>query len=142
MPFVRGFLRIRRAGRPGQPLPPGEEGPVDPDYGIDEGELPEVEPPDPPPGIWPPPVPAHPIQPVPPGDPSEPGAIWPPPGGLGKPMPKPPAQPGQPLPKNYLLVLAKIPGYGWKYIVVDVNAIMGRYPDQGLPGGIPPREPK
>jgi hypothetical protein len=33
MPFVSGFLRIRRPGRhPDQGLPPGE-GPVDPGYG-------------------------------------------------------------------------------------------------------------
>jgi len=34
MPFVSGFLRIRRPGRhPDQGLPPGE-GPVDPGYGV------------------------------------------------------------------------------------------------------------
>jgi hypothetical protein len=36
MPRVKGFLRILRR-RPGEP--------VDPDYGIDEGELPEIDPP-------------------------------------------------------------------------------------------------
>ena len=139
MPFVRGFLRVVSRGRPGQPLPPEEGGP--PDWGIEEGERPEVEPPeeipDPPPGLWPPPTVGHPIQPVPPGGPEEPGAIWPPPGGVTKPLPKPPVAPGQPAPKNYMLVLARIPGYGWKYIVVDVNAIV-RPPIE-----LPPRpEPK
>ena len=65
MPYVRGFLRLAR--RPGRPdLPPGEDI-LDPDYGLEEGEPPQVEPPDePPPGIWPGPTPGHPIVPVPP----------------------------------------------------------------------------
>jgi hypothetical protein len=61
-----GYLNIGRRTRPGG-------GPVDPDYGVDEGEPgfpegPEVEPPEiePPPGIWPPPSVGHPIQPLPP----------------------------------------------------------------------------
>ena len=77
MPFVSGYLRIRDPGaHPDQGLP-GAEGPVDPGYGIRDpitrvwvSRLP-------PPGVWPPPVPAHPIVPAPPGTP--PGAIWPPP---------------------------------------------------------------
>jgi hypothetical protein len=36
MPFVRGFLRVVRRGHPDQGLP-GGEGPVDPDYGLEEG---------------------------------------------------------------------------------------------------------
>lgn len=145
MPFVRGFLRIGRRNRPGRP-----EGPVDPDYGIDEGLLPEwpegpeVEPPDvdrppfekplpsPPPGIWPPPVPGHPIQPVPPEE--EGPGVWPPVGSIWPPVnppgwkpTKPPGTPGQPLPTRKMWVLAYIPGYGVKYICVDLNAIV--WPD-------------
>jgi hypothetical protein len=109
MPFVSGFLRIRRPGRhPDQGLP-GPEGPVDPDYGVDEGELPEVEPPDPPVGVWPPLTPENPWRPIDPG--------W----GVGRPerpstgpVPTPPVQPGQPLPR---------PPIGG-----------GGHPDQGLPG--------
>lgn len=106
MPFVAGFLRVRRR-RPGlhpdQGLPGEGEGPVDPDYGVDEGELPEVEPPDPPIGIWPPLTPEHPWRPIP---------DWPERPGQGLPPTLPPAQPGQPLPR---------PPLG------------GGAPDQGLP---------
>jgi len=95
MPFVRGFLRIGRRGRPDNTLPepegpvdPGwgieEGGPVDPDWGIEEGAgigggpvlPPPVMWPKPPPGIWPPPE--HPVQPLPPNHPMPPGSIWPP----------------------------------------------------------------
>lgn len=119
MPVVRvrgGWLKIGRRRRPGEPDIglPDEEGPVDPDYGIPEGELPEVEPPDPPPGIWPPPTPSHPIVPMPPGEGTPghlpaipPGAIWPrPPGTI----------------EGKFIVLAHIPGHGWKYIVIDPDA--------------------
>lgn len=83
MPFVYGFLRrARRHGwRPGRP--------VDPDYGIEEGEHPEIDPPEegggdeeigggpilperpsiprPPVGIWPPLTPDAPWRPIDPG---------------------------------------------------------------------------
>lgn len=113
MPFVSGFLRVRRR-RPG-------EKPVDPDYGIDEG--PEVSPPideddpevgggpvlpppitwpKPPPGIWPPPD--RPVQPLPPHFPMPPGSIWPPvhppAGGIGgRPPERPQPGPGVPPPQ-------------------------------------------
>jgi hypothetical protein len=86
MPFVSGFLRVRRRGHPDQGLP-GTEDEVDPGYGVEEGELPEVEPPDPPVGIWPPLTPEHPWRPIP-GFPDRPST---------GPVPIPPA-PGQPLP--------------------------------------------
>jgi hypothetical protein len=100
MPFVAGYLRKVRRHRPGRPVDPGwgveeGEGPVDPDYGIDEGELPEVEPPDPPVGIWPPLTPEHPWRPIP-GFPDRPstGPVpippVPPAGGIGG---TPPARP-------------------------------------------------
>jgi hypothetical protein len=119
MPFVQGFLRIRRGGHPDQGLP-GGEGPVDPDYGIDEGagidnSLPGLPPypdqglPRPPAGVWPPLTPSHPIQPAPPGTP--PGTIWPPvwpvDPGYGRPIG---GHPDQGLPPT------------------------GGHPDQGLPG--------
>lgn len=104
MPFVQGYLRIRglhpdqglppvSPGAPDQGLPgegagdPGygyPESPVDPGYGI----------PLPPPGVWPPPVPAHPIVPAPPGTP--PGAIWPPPRPAHPWNPPSGSQPGAP----------------------------------------------
>ena len=67
-----GYLNIGRRTRPGG-------GPVDPDYGVDEGEPgypegPEVSPPEvdnelptPPPGIWPPLTPDQPWRPIDPG---------------------------------------------------------------------------
>ena len=138
MPFVSGFLRMRRRGHPDQGLPDGE-GPVDPDYGIGEehpdqglpplGLGPDNGLPKPPPGVWPPLTPSHPIQPTPPGVP--PGTIWPPvwpvdPGygvGIERPdqgLPGAPAQPDQglPQPQTYWVV-AGIPGVGWRYIAVD-----------------------
>lgn len=109
MPFVSGFLRVRRRGRPDQGLPGEGDGPVDPDYGVDEGEMPEVEPPDPPAGIWPPLTPEHPWRPIPPRpefperperperpeSPERPGqglppSVQPPAGGIGG---RPPARP-------------------------------------------------
>lgn len=177
MPFVSGFLRMRR--RPGRPvdpgwgvdeglhpdqgLPPGE-GPVDPDYGISE-EHPShpIELPPPPPGLWPPPTVGHPIVPVPPGvDVGPPGTIWPSPGHPAHPIapggrPRPPGRPDQGLPggggvpdqglpggpptagqlptTQKFVVVALIPGYGVKYIVVDPSL----RPDQGLPETQPPQ---
>jgi hypothetical protein len=137
MPFVAGFLRVRRRGHPDQGLPPGE-GPVDPDYGVDEGVdigggLPDQGLPTPPPGIFPPLTPSHPIQPARPGTP--PGAIWPPvdPGygvGAGRPpapgqgLPRPPpGQPGQGLPPA--------PGAPDQGLPARPGLPVG--PDQGLP---------
>lgn len=102
MPFVRGFLKVGRRGRPGRPDIglPDEEHPVDPDYGIDEGGSEGVWPgepdtglPTPPPGIWPPLTPEHPWRPLPPGGerPGQPLPRPPRPGGGG-------GTPGQPLP--------------------------------------------
>lgn len=114
MPFVRGFLRVVRRGKPDQGLPPEEGGAVDPDYGLEEGEGPEVSPPlpgqglpKPPPGVWPPPNIDHPIQPLPPSFPGmpkppialPPGMIWPnpnPPSVGGGPIVPPPTVGGGP----------------------------------------------
>jgi hypothetical protein len=143
-----GYLNIGRRQRP------GGGGPVDPDYGVDEGDLggggegPEVEPPDidPPPGIWPGPSPGHPIVPMPPAGEGPghlpeipPGAIWP--------------RPPHPV-QGKFIVLAHIPSHGWRYIVIDPDA-WPVDPDYGYPEGgehpshpiapgqpIPPREPK
>jgi hypothetical protein len=145
MPFVSGFLRLRRrGGHPDQGLPPIDEL-VDPGYGVDEGAevgggLPDHELPTPPPGIWPPLTPSHPIQPAPPGTP--PGAMWPPvdPGygvGAGRPprpgqgLPRPPGGGGAPdqgLPRP--------PGGGG---APDQGLPAPGAPDQGLPGrpGLP-----
>lgn len=104
MPLVSGFLRVRRRR--------GGGGPVDPDYGIDEGDIggapdqglpgmdyPDQGLPEPPPGIWPPPTISHPIQPADPDTP--PGTIWPPvghPSHPWRPVPGRPPAPGQGLP--------------------------------------------
>jgi hypothetical protein len=128
-----GWLNIGRRQRPGSP--------VDPDYGVDEGEPgfpegPEVEPPEiePPPGIWPPPTVGHPIQPVPPGG-GTPGHLpSPPPGAIWPPVEHPV--------EGLFIVLAHIPDHGWKYIVIDPDA-WERPELPTAPGQpIPPREPK
>jgi hypothetical protein len=131
-----GYLNIGRRQRP------GGGGPVDPDYGVDEGEPgfpegPEVEPPEiePPPGIWPPPSVGHPIQPLPPGaghlPMPPPGSIWPP---VDHPV------------EGLFVVLAHIPDHGWKYIVIDPDGWeRPEYtPEHPIAPGqpIPPREPK
>jgi hypothetical protein len=145
MPFVSGFLRLRKrgGGHPDQGLP-GVEGPVDPDYGVDEGVgiwpgpgYPDIGLPTPPPGIWPPltpehpwvPAPEHPDQGLPPSGGGEhpehpivlpPGTIWP---------PLPPGVHG----KYIALVLIGGGGQGamYRYVVIDADA----RPDQGLPEG-------
>jgi hypothetical protein len=142
-----GFLNIgrRRPGRhPDQGLP-GTEDPIDPDYGVPEGEGPEVEPPDiePPPGIWPPPTIGHPVHPIVPPSGEHPGHLpSPPPGAIWPPVTSPV--------EGLFIVLAHIPDHGWKYIVIDPDA-WPQPPENGdyhpehpiAPGQpIPPREPK
>jgi hypothetical protein len=147
MPFVSGFLRTRRRGRPDNELP-GVEGPVDPDYGIDEGGggsiwpgLPDIGLPQPPPGIWPPLTPEHPWLPIAPGGgPSHPIA----PGGGGgderptHPIELPPGTIWPPLPpgvsgKYLALVLIGGGGKGamYRYVVIDAD----QRPDNELPDG-------
>lgn len=135
MPFVSGFLRVRRRGHPDIGLPDPEH-PVDPDYGIEEHPpgvgggpiLPDVDPPDPPPGIWPPLTPDNPWRPVDPGWGLRPGL----PEHPGQPLPptRPPAQPGQPLP----------PGVGGGPIVPPEGEVK---PPIALPPGViwPPLPP-
>lgn len=173
MPYVHGFLRMGRRnglGHPDQGLPDGEIE-VDPGYGIEEGGHPDqglpplshLRPdnglPKPPPGVFPPLTPSHPIQPTPPGTP--PGAIWPPIYGGGHPdqgLPGapphpdqglPPGSPGAPdqglppsggrpvhpdqgLPSKTFWVVAGIPGVGWRYICVDPSLVVG-YPLPPMP---------
>jgi hypothetical protein len=134
-----GYLNIGRRQRP------GGGGPVDPDYGVDEGDIggegPEVEPPEiePPPGIWPPPTIGHPVHPIAPGDPNKPGHLpSPPPGAIWPPVENPV--------EGLFIVLAHIPDHGWKYIVIDPDAWERPDVEPGHPiapgGPIPPREPK
>jgi len=93
MPFVSGFLRVRRGGHPDNSLP-GGEGPVDPDYGIEEGR-PDNSLPMPPgpvdPGFGVPLPPVRPDQGLPgsPGHPSHP---------IVRPPPTYPVDPGYGLP--------------------------------------------
>lgn len=129
MPAVVGFLRaIKRRPwhKPGQPLPPDEGGP--PDWGIEEGERPEVEPPEPgelpppPPGVWPGPSAELPWVPVPPDIDVPPGTIWPSPG-----TPEHPIKPGK---KLWILVF--IPGHDWWYVCVDPGLLVPK-PGNPLP---------
>lgn len=102
MPFVSGFLRVKRGGNVDNTLP-GVEAPVDPGFGIEEGHI-DHELPPPPPGIWPPPVSIWPPTQLPPDFPMPPGSIWPPTRpdrpsqGLPPTRPRPPGQPDQGLP--------------------------------------------
>ena len=119
--FVSGWLRIRsRPGRPDQGLPGGGAGGGDggdgggdyyPDQGL-PGEQPEIptDPlPQPPPGIWPPPTPDIPVQPLPPGGIQiPPGSIWPPTPGL---------------PPQKFVVVVWIPRYGYRYTVLDPSQV-------------------
>lgn len=127
MPYVRGFLKVGRRPKPGQPLP-GEPDVTDPDYGLEEGERPEVEPPelpDPPPGIWPPPTPGHPIQPLPPSINVPPGAIWPrPPGPI----------------EGKFIAIVHIPDHGWHYVVIDPDAWTPEHLPE-MPGTPQPKRP-
>ena len=154
-----GYLKIGRRGRPGQPLPPGEDI-TDPDYGLEEGELPEVEPPDPPAGIWPPLTPEHPWRPIPswperPGHGLPPGS--PPAGGVGgRPPDRPtPGEPDEELPPGSIwpplppgvhgkfLALVLIGGGGrglhYRHVVIDADA--RPEPPAGGIGGRPPARP-
>jgi hypothetical protein len=150
MPYVKGFLKIVRAGHPDQGLP-GGEGPVDPDYGIgieqpDQG-LPPVQGPVDPGFGWPlPPVidnglpgsGGRPTFPVRPDNslPSRPG-IWPqPPVGIWP--PPPPLLPTHPI----------YPGGEHPDQGLPPQPPSGEHPDQGLPPsgehpdqGLPPEQP-
>jgi len=140
MPFVSGFLRLRRGGHPDNSLP-GVDGPVDPDFGIDEGagidnSLPM---PTPPPGIWPPPVGIWPPTPLPPDFTMPPGSIWPPvrPDRPDQGLPRPPGAPVRPdqgLPGTPPAPDQSLPGAGGtpshpitsqKYLVAIVGASQG-----------------
>jgi hypothetical protein len=151
---IAGIVRLkslrRGGGDPTHPIAPEEED-LTPPWGIEEGEPPQVEPPDieDPPGVWPPlEGPDFPIFPVPPeGEekPWEPGEVWPPirpPGGGWQ--DRVPGSPGQPLPKKLFFACCRIPEYGWRWVVVDLNAI--HRPEEGWkprPEPQPPeREPK
>jgi hypothetical protein len=137
MPRVKGFLRILKRRGHGGPVDPdyGVDEGVDPGYGVEEGGEIDQELPTPPPGIWPPPTPSHPIQPVPDeeGEAGQlpeipPGSIW----------PRPPM-----VPSGKFVVLAGIPGYGWRYVVIDPSTWpeMPEHPSTGGPR--PPRpQPK
>lgn len=165
MPFVSGFLHVRSGDRPDNSLP-GAEGPVDPGYDIGI-ERPDQGLPPPPPGIWPPPVPAHPIVPIPPGGTTPPpGTIWPSPGhpahpivppSAGSPprpdqgLPTPPApgqpprpdqglpptgmdpHPSHPIATGTYWCLVYLPGFGWKYVVVDPSLSIDASPPAPQP---------
>jgi hypothetical protein len=139
MPTFRitsGVLTLADQGLnyPDNELPSGGGGQIDNSLPI----------PPPPLGVWPPPVPAHPIVPAPPGTP--PGVIWPSPGrpvdpGYGRPVAPPhpgggpmPGNPPRPdaglpggqggqidnaLPSQTFWMLAYCPSQGWMYISVD-----------------------
>jgi hypothetical protein len=152
MPRVKGFLRImRHRDRLGGPVDPdyGVEAPVDPDYGVDEGAGIDNELPEPPPGIWPPLTPGNPIRPVPPMAPGRPGL----PGRPTKPVQPDEGHPDQELPappgsiwprppgpvSGYFIALVRIPGMGWRYIVIDPDG--WEFPENGHPGQDLPGRP-
>jgi hypothetical protein len=166
---IAGLVRFRPVGRgrPDQGLP-GEEEDHTPDWGIPEGELPEVEPPDPPIGIWPPLTPEQPWRPIPswPERPSTgpvPTPPQPPAGGIGgRPPDRPGPGPGDgeaghlpvlppgmiwpPLPPDVhgkylaLVLVAGMPGVKYRYVVVDADA--RPQPPAGGIGGRPPARPE
>jgi hypothetical protein len=119
---------------------PDPEAPVDPSYGVGI-EHPDQGLPAPPPGIWPPPTPAHPIVPVPPGGSKPPpGTIWPAPGHPAHPIAPPsPGQPSHPIASNTYWMLVYTPGYGWKYVVVDPSLHVDASPPAPQPGPEPRR---
>lgn len=151
---VRGVIRqLKRGERPGQGLP-WPERPVDPGWGVEEGELPEVEPPE----ILPPEedggLPTHPIVPpgleipiqlpiwgagkpslpielpeeeVPGGGPEQP--IYPPPGAEHLPSLPPLTKPTPPVPPGITkptgtYILVYSPVYGWKYVRVEKDKLV------------------
>jgi hypothetical protein len=105
-------------GYPDQGLPPG----VPPMA----GHLPS-----PPPGVWPPPSPSHPIVPIHPDNtlPVEPGTIWPTPGRPDRPDNSLPGgsggQPDNGLPSQTFWMIAYCPSLGWRYIAVDPSLSAG-----------------
>ena len=178
MPFVSGFLRIRRGGGHPDNSLPGTGGHPDqglPGHGHPDQGLPDEQPgidnelpalpgtpdqglPTPPPGIWPPPSPSHPIVPAPPGTP--PGAIWPPIGhppswgggwgsgnrpdnslpgsqpGVDNTLPGSPPGIDNSLPgSSTFWVVVGIPGVGWRYAAIDPSL-------QPTPPMAPTPEPK
>lgn len=133
----------------GQPVPPTY--PVDPGYGLPT-----------PPTVWPqPPRPAHPDNSLPPiqARPSHP-IYLPPPGAPDNSLPLPPGAVWPPLPpelEGEILVIAWIPGVGWRWTTIDTDLqptppiaqpplypshelppVAGR-PDQGLPPSAQPK---
>lgn len=165
--------RRQRPGRPDHELPGGET-PVDPDYGIDEGSPPGIWPgdpdhelPEPPPGVWPPLTPEHPWLPIAPG--GRPphvggGPARPPAGGGGRPdqglpgeqpevqppIALPPGSIWPPLPPGVhgkflaLVLIAGTPGYKYRYVVIDADALPrpGHPIEPGGGGGEPPTTPQ
>jgi hypothetical protein len=108
--------------------------------------------PPPPPGIWPPPVPAHPIVPIPPGGSTPPpGTIWPSPGHPahpiapgGSPRPDqtlPPTgmdpHPSHPIASGTYWCLVYLPGFGWKYVVIDPSLHVDVSPPAPQPAPTP-----
>jgi hypothetical protein len=122
--------------------------------------------PPPPPGIWPPPVPAHPIVPIPPGGSKPPpGTIWPSPGHPAHPIapggapptathpiapggsPPRPDQtlpptgmdphPSHPIASGTYWCLVYLPGFGWKYVVIDPSLEINAEPPAPQPTPTP-----
>ena|SRR5215469_11249002 len=127
MPLYRGFVKRLKRDRPSRPTDPDwgiDEG-VDPDYGIDAGGDIDNELPEPPPGVWPPLTPEHPVQPLPPTLPIPPGSIWPPVNAQGK-----------------HLCLVWISGVGYRYTVIDVGQKWPGSPEHPIAPGEPGAQPK
>ena len=145
MPFVSGFLRLRRrpvdpgydggisAGHPDNELP-DHDGPVDPGFGNRPPIDPDFDIPLPPPGVWPPPNGTLPIVPAPPGTP--PGVIWPRPPGIDNALPAPPPGGGGTLPvPRVFWMLCYCQALGWNFVTVDPSL----RPDNTLPATPEPK---
>ena len=158
--IMGGYLNVEgmSGGYPDNSLPGDQPGIDNSLPGMQPGIDNSLPIPPPPLGVWPPPVPTHPIVIAPPGTP--PGVIWPSPGvpshpiampppprpdqGLPGSQPKPdqglpsgPVHPSHPIASQTYWMLCYAPQFGWKYVTVDPSL----RPDQGLPAPQPTPTP-
>lgn len=130
MRVTGGALEVETAGEP-----PGVWGGAPPSVGY-----PLPEPPEPPPGLWPPPSGHFPITPLPPDYPMPPGSIWPPvhpPVVGGGPIVRPPVVGGGPIPPPVGVPPGPPgmpPGVGGGPVLPPVGVPPG---PPGLPGHLP-----
>ena len=159
--IMGGYLNVEgmSGGYPGNELPGDQPGIDNSLPGMQPGVDNSL--PKPPPGVWPPPVPTHPIVPVPPGSTAPPGTIWPSPGHPAHPIapggapptathpiapggsPPRPDQtlpptgmdphPSHPIASGTYWCLVYLPGFGWKYVVIDPSLEINAEPPAPQP---------